>query len=323
MEKRFKIGSYGRIEYNDGNFENGFASTNGGYGLAQLFNLDDFPGYTYPFGIYEIGYYVDDYLNYQQQEEIYVLNGDGSVILDGPYCINYDSPGYYSILLCNPPVIEEGNFMIATINTFAGGPFIGVDDSYYNETLYFGTIGDWTELGELGAYYYVGSHWARVNSPNWNYPDRFNLYRKSIGEDFIKLNDSLLTESEYIDTIPHNSICTYYVTGVYEGCESDSSNNVIIDSFVNIENIAIDHTGISISPNPADESVTIHISGESDEGFTICIYDLSGKKVYSDTGFSNDRFSLIIDVSAIQTGIYIVRFSTMNNLFTGKLIIHH
>lgn len=69
--------------------------------------------------------------------------------------------------------------MVATINSTADGPFIGVDDSHYNGTLFFGTIGDWTELGELGAYYFVGSHEAFIAMEgSWEPPTKYNVYRK-------------------------------------------------------------------------------------------------------------------------------------------------
>jgi len=57
----------------------------------------------------------------------------------------------------------QPNFMIATYNDNASGPYVAVDDSYFNETLFFGNHTDgFTEMSQLGEYEYVGSHEAKV-----------------------------------------------------------------------------------------------------------------------------------------------------------------
>ncbi len=75
------------VEYNDGSFENGFASSDGGAGLATLFNMEDFPNVSYPFTITKMRYFNDDYGNPGQEELVYLLTGDGMEILSGPYSV--------------------------------------------------------------------------------------------------------------------------------------------------------------------------------------------------------------------------------------------
>ena len=60
--------------------------------------------------------------------------------------------------------IGSGGFLVATYNVLPGGPYVSVDDSYYDGSLFFGNVASgWTEMGTLG-YQYVGSHEALIAS---------------------------------------------------------------------------------------------------------------------------------------------------------------
>lgn len=142
--------------YHDGTFENAFASNTGGAGLAQLFVPDQ-----HPVVVKEVRYFNSDSNQFQQQNEIYILNGDGSAILSGPYYVTNGPANDWVTVDIDDLTIESGNFMVATFNTSAGGPFVGVDNSISNGTLFFGSVGAFTELG-VWSYFYVGSHEALV-----------------------------------------------------------------------------------------------------------------------------------------------------------------
>ncbi len=339
------------LSYNDGSFENGFASTNGGYGLGQLFVMDDFPSVTYPFTITEVRYFNDDYQSYEQQEEIYVLTGDGAEILAGPYFIEDGPAADWVNVPIDPVVISEGNFMVATINTLAGGPFIGVDDSYYNGTLYFGTVGDWTELGELGAYYYVGSHEAYVETevggtvvinsnnaapkpgsitsteivesysggiPSATNSSRdllgFNVYRSINYGDWEMINEELVLESPYLDYDMSNGggMYCYYVVAVYDQCESDSSNNTCVEVTVGVPEYGED--GIAIYPNPASDVINI-----------VSSFDISKISVMNYVGQLVDELKTVEDniielnVSSYEEGVYFIKIETTKGIVTKKV----
>ncbi len=142
--------------YHDGSFENALASTSGGAGIAQYFNAPQ-----YPCVVKSIRYFNDDYLQYQQENQIYILNADGSAILSGPYLVSNAGPDEWVEVVVDDVNVAEGGFMVATFNSLADGPFVGIDDSFYDGTLYFGSVGDFTELSVYG-YFYVGSHEALV-----------------------------------------------------------------------------------------------------------------------------------------------------------------
>ena len=326
------------MEYNDGTFENSFASTNGGSGLATLFQVEDFPNVNYPFTVVKLRYFNDDYGAYQQEENVYLLTGDGQEILGGPYVITDATPNDWVEIDIDPVVISSGNIMLATINVLPDGPFVGVDDSDFNETLYFGTIGDWTELSQFGSYYYVGSHEAYVemevdgqivmNSlkskppqgntdvlqlnesvhaglPNNVVNDRalngFNIYRKDdAGSDWIRLNDAIIPQSPYIDeTITPDHTFHYYVTAVFDQCESDSSENVFVDIYTGVDENRADQ--VMVYPNPAGELVNIVSGGEFIS--TIRLTSFSGQLV-DEVDIEAIKYSL--NISETNEGIYLL-----------------
>jgi hypothetical protein len=151
-----ETGSENWLYYHDGTFENAFGSNQSSQGLAQLFTPE-----SYPCAVAKVRYFNDGFGNFEGQTEVYILSVDGNVILAGPYYVNNAPANDWVTVDIDPVIINQGNFMVATINTNPGGPFIGVDNSLYNGTLYFGSVGNFTELGELN-YYYVGSHEALV-----------------------------------------------------------------------------------------------------------------------------------------------------------------
>ena len=343
------------IGYNDGSFENGFASTNGGYGLGQLFQVEDFPLVAYPFTITKVRYFNDDYGQPQQAEEVYVLSGDGGTILAGPYEIINGPTGDWVEIEIDPVVITQGNFMIATINVAADGPFVGVDDSYYNGTLFFGTMGDWTELGELGPYYYVGSHEAYVETeisgtvvmnsensapkpgniessevaesfhggvPSSTNSSReitgFNIYRNIDGGDWVMINDELVPESPYIDDdLPAGDpyMACYYVQAIFDQCESDSSNNTCQE--INFVSVdEYDDDGMNIYPNPADD--LIHIASAYDIN-KITMMNYLGQLVDQQNTVEDNQIEL--NVSTFEEGVYFLKIETAEGTVTKKVTI--
>ncbi|MBE0639551.1 MAG: carboxypeptidase regulatory-like domain-containing protein [Bacteroidales bacterium] len=151
-----ETGSEEWLYYHDGSFENALASETGMFGLAQLFTPEE-----YPCQISKVRYFNDGFGAYQEHLRVYVLSGDGATILAGPYFVTNGPANDWVTVEVNPVTINSGNFMVATINSNPGGPLVAVDNSLYNGTLFYGSIGNFTELGNLG-YYYVGSHEAFV-----------------------------------------------------------------------------------------------------------------------------------------------------------------
>ncbi len=144
--------------FHDGIFENAFAATSGGMGLAQLF----VPA-SYPATIQAVRFHTSDFGSPTQEAEVWVFADDGFTVLSGPYNLPGVSNDWIEIDI-DDATIESGGFLVATYNVLAGGPYVSVDDSYYDGTLFFGNAADgWDELGTFG-YFYVGSHEALIAS---------------------------------------------------------------------------------------------------------------------------------------------------------------
>ena len=160
VELVWEVSSMGDwLFYHDGTFEMGLASTAGGAGIAQMFQPD-----SYPCTIEQIEYFVSQEGENGQEIEVWIIADDLATVLGGPYTINAVLD--WNTIDIDDIVITSGEFLVATYNVLAGGPFIGCDDSLYNGTLYFGShTGGFTELGVYG-YYYVGSHGAYVSYGN-------------------------------------------------------------------------------------------------------------------------------------------------------------
>ncbi|MCK5766320.1 MAG: S8 family serine peptidase [Bacteroidales bacterium] len=241
------------IAYHDGTFESSFASTDGGAGIAQLFTLS-----STPVSLNDIRFFTTNFENWDQPMTVYVLSGDGNTILGGPYTSNGVNNNWINI--ATSIVIDQSTFMIATYNDDPGGPYVGVDDSFFNETLFFGShTNGFTELSQLGNFEYVGSHEANVmyqdkrgrlvsewlrpadagkteNAPVMHlekealsapYPSEnrallgYNIYR-----DGTKINTSTWTSTSYADPDLANGTYAYTVTAVYDEGESGPAGPV-------------------------------------------------------------------------------------------------
>lgn len=146
------------IFYHDGTFENAFASTDGGMGLAQLFTPP-----AYPATIQSIRFHTSDFGSPTQDLEVWVYASDGITPLAGPIVLPGVSNDWIEIDI-DDATIDAGGFLLATYNVLPDGPYVSVDDSFYDGSLFFGNATDgWDELGSLG-YEYVGSHEALISA---------------------------------------------------------------------------------------------------------------------------------------------------------------
>ena len=331
------------LSYNDGTFENAIVSASGGAGLAQVFTPPQ-----YPCTITQVRFFVSGYSNYFQDEEVYVLTGDGATILAGPYIIPGVADDWVTVDI-DDVTITEGTFMVATFNVLPEGPYIGMDDSYYDATLYFGSIGYFTELGEYG-YFCVGSHEAYVEyetsenvvvnsvlskpksndkrsdivmsntfSDGTKRPDRdllgFNIFRSwYLAEGEFELI-GYTTDTIYTDTIYIYGLYCYYVTAIYDQCESDSSNNACVCFPSDIEELGSENT-ISVYPNPAKDFINI-ISTENINKVTII--NFAGQKVFEKK--ITEKTNIKLNTASYETGVYIIKIETEDEITAKRVAI--
>jgi hypothetical protein len=328
------------ISYNDGTFENAMASEEGGAGLAQVFTPPQ-----YPCTVTQVRFFVSDFNSYFQDEEVYVLTGNGATILAGPYVIPGVENDWVTVDI-DDVTITEGTFMVATFNVLPNGPYIGMDDSYYDATLYFGSIGDFTELGELG-YFYIGCHEAYVEheitdnlvvnsvltSPQSNdsraeisesntfsngtiKPTRdllgFNIFRNVDFGEFELIDYT--ADTIYTDTLYTGGWYCYYTTAVYDQCESDASN-IACPIISSIEELGSENT-ISVYPNPAKDFINI-ISTENINKITVI--NFAGQKVFEKK--ISDETNILLNTASYKTGVYIIKIETEDGITAKRITI--
>ena len=83
-------------------------------------------------------------------------------------------------------------------------------------------------------------------------------------------------------------------------------------------------SGISITPNPANDQLTIKIDKSWSNGnVTITMMDAQGKAVFSKESQMNGEFSDTIDVASLPSGLYFVHVSNTNQSKIEKIVIKH
>ena len=238
--------------------------------------------------------------------------------------------------------------MVYTENVLPNGPYIGVDDSFYNGTLYFGSVGEFTELGTYG-YYYVGSHEASViygdlstnaapnsailrptnhalnNSPTMAVSNHVSdkverpfdnkQTRSPLGYN-IYLDDDLIEALWPYNFYSHNfnvvEMC-YTVTSEYNNCESDPSNEVCF----HLESIdEIGENEVSLYPNPASNYITLTSIHKITR---ITLTNYIGQIVYVEDVNGDSRVEL--NTNSYPAGVYLVKIETESGVVTKRIII--
>jgi len=240
--------------------------------------------------------------------------------------------------------------MVYTENVLPNGPYIGVDDSFYNGILYFGSVGEFTELGTYG-YYYVGSHEASViygdlstnSAPNSAIlrPTNHALNNSStiaisnhVSAEVERLVDNKQTKlflgyniydhGELIVSLwPHdfydftewqNIWHCFTVTSVYTNCESDPSNEAWGYLYEGINEL--DENEVSLYPNPASNFITL-TSIHKITSITLTNY--IGQIVYVEDVNGNTRIEL--NTNSYKEGVYLVKVKTESGVATKRVII--
>ena len=80
----------------------------------------------------------------------------------------------------------------------------------------------------------------------------------------------------------------------------------------------VDDNTLSILPNPARDIITIQSELMTDEPAKVDIYTVNGQNIISSKVLSGNT----IDISQLDSGIYIINIKTKNRIITKKLVKH-
>jgi hypothetical protein len=348
------------ISYNDGTFENGFCSTDGGAGLAQLFTPT-----AYPVTITEVRYFNDSYGSPGQENHIYVLSGDGATVLAGPYPVIGEAGDTWVTVDIDDVTLAEGTFMVYTENQLPDGPFVGVDDSFYDGSLYFGAVGDFTELGEYG-YNYVGSHEAYVSyeaaagsvqnsvllapgvgqqqfniavsnhssgvsvqRPAERALAHFNVYRSMEGaDDYMMVGQVMaeegVTEYCYFDTeVDIQTGYCYKVTAVYMSEEDECESDFAMDVAEEFDYVCVFITDVE---NPEALTTNLYPNPTRDQVTITASAEMTRLTVINYVGqvvmdSEMNQSTYVLNTSNFESGVYVVRIETESEVITKRFAV--
>ncbi|RLD42946.1 MAG: hypothetical protein DRI86_10810 [Bacteroidetes bacterium] len=123
--------------------------------------------------------------------------------------------------------------------------------------------------------------------------------------------DTLIQNTSYVDNISYGYYC-YHVVSVYSECISEESNETCIFPWA-VNNI---DTKVSVFPNPTKDNIRVNSKST-----------ISGIKIYNRLGVlckSIDQIHTLeymLDVSNLETGVYILEIGTKTDTQKTKIII--
>ncbi|TLX76862.1 T9SS type A sorting domain-containing protein [Labilibacter sediminis] len=113
-----------------------------------------------------------------------------------------------------------------------------------------------------------------------------------------------------VDNVTHSSLSYNNVLNDIT-CSGELKNALLSEEEVT------EPFSFNIYPNPVIDLLNIEIIGDDQEA-KICIYDISGKQVYTTIGTSNNY--VVVNMSDFDAGIYLIRVSGKNGVKTERII---
>ena len=82
-----------------------------------------------------------------------------------------------------------------------------------------------------------------------------------------------------------------------------------------------DTNDFSIFPNPNKGEFTIKLNSSSNEDINVDVFDIRGRRIFSNAYENNADFSEVVRLNNVQSGMYLVTVSDGNNKTTKKIIV--
>lgn len=166
----------------------------------------------------------------------------------------------------------------------------------------------------MTAYNGIGGNWGLDNSPatqaqsqdlellrNWHFmdaPDSYEIARNEYIADLQGNRNPFIDSVDYVCYIDFNTM-----SHIASGCSAGLEDNVSGIDF-------------QVYPNPSNEDVTISITNDKIESYSIV--DMTGRVVLSNNSTSN---TVVINKGTLKAGTYIVNVTTTKGSAANKLVI--
>jgi hypothetical protein len=179
----------------------------------------------------------------------------------------------------------------------------------------------------------VGNTWNLIWSDYVGFEvSSYNIHRKTANGSYEQLASISGSFNSYTDlTAPAGAV--YYVVEVPNpgGCNAASREDDYSSTYSNVATNSTLSIGgpentlsVSVYPNPANSQINVIAGQELSGNQEITLTDLLGKKVYT-ARVSDLRPGMkhMINAEALREGIYILKVSSNNGSYTGKVIVKH
>ncbi|CAN5842978.1 hypothetical protein BH11BAC7_BH11BAC7_01400 [soil metagenome] len=221
----------------------------------------------------------------------------------------------------------DGNYdytnVASTSHTYAGsGPYTAciiaydsiipcADSSCHTIALAGGCSADFTWIDSLGYVFFISNSTLGNNG----------MYFWDFGD------GNFSTQQQ-----PSN---VYAVAGTYLVCLTvlDSNQNlcdstchfVIATAVAAVREIKVNVTGVSVSPNPSDESATFAFFMAEPGDAQISVYDLTGHEIAKPvhTQFSSGKQENILNTKNFAPGIYLVQITVNGQSVQSRFVVTH
>lgn len=192
-------------------------------------------------------------------------------------------------------------------------------------------ISENTIHSDYNIYYPVQNNFITIGGNAYNSLD-------DIREAFETDINSMVSDPEFIDPLNNNfhlgNASPAIDAGKYLGLIYDINGNPIpygkapdigameLTSVVSVEDVYSPGSDeLYIFPNPASDYIQIRITSENIDCYRVHIYDIMGKLLQNDTGvIPDENGSYTMDIQTLKNGIYYIRVSSNNRVFTGRFI---
>jgi hypothetical protein len=267
-----------------------------------------------------------------------------------PVNISGIAEGRTAIITWDEPENLEG--VLSGYNLYRNGLHINneliIEQIYYDEDLAFGTYNYQvsalfekceSELSEAISVTIEPQHCEKpVNLEGvgqtvkgypvwltWDEPENidgilsgYNVFRNDM-----QINEEPLTQREFEDNVEVFGEYYYQVSAVYEHCESDRTDSVMVFVKSGISDNRAD--AFNLFPHPAKGEITIIYDAElqvRNEELQVEIYDAFGSK-QSSHHLTTSLSHHIINVSHLPSGIYFVKIIIKSGIVTKKIVVEN
>ena len=164
----------------------------------------------------------------------------------------------------------------------------------------------------------VNLNWSTASEFNSNY---FAIERSINSIDFDSIgsvkaagNSNTILNYVFTDLHPYQGVNYYRLKQVDLNGDAHYTQVKTID-------LSGNDSYFNIYPNPANSSITVESYLSTSENVTISMLDVLGTEVYTSKSYSKEgAYSQTIDLSQLNSGIYIVQLNKGGAIFTKKLV---